>query len=56
MDANEPGGNQTYASVRIQASDAVQHAPGAGAWIIAGARMSRDEIVAYCLDRLGPSV
>lgn len=54
LDANEPGGNQTYAAVRNQASDTVQRAPNAGPWISAGGRMTRDEIVVYCLERLSP--
>jgi hypothetical protein len=52
LDGNDPGGNQTYADVRAEATEAVQQHADAVAWRAAGHAMSRHEIIAYSLRHL----
>ena len=52
LDHHDPGGHQTVADLRAHATEAVDAHPDAAAWRAEGAAMTRDEIVAYCLERL----
>jgi hypothetical protein len=53
LDRHDPGGYQSVADLRDHATRMVDAHAGADEWRRRGAAMSRDEILRYCVERLG---